>query len=387
MERITDLYGDVPYFDAGLGYYSGNFYPACDKQQEIYADLLKEVEEATNALDETADHPVGDVIHNGDIVKWKRFGNSLLLRMAMRLTKVDPTTAQAYVAKVQGKTMESNADNAFLTHDATGDRATKNRNSQVLLGQGGQEHYYVKWSDTFINLLKSNNDPRLSEVAVTQLYTDPNAKMQNPAYVTDPAAQKGLPNGKDLSGIAGRDISTDPSFISFPDYSSPNPHMITEDGPTFILTYGETELLLADAAQRWGAGNAAEHYNNGVRAAMTYLSQYAPEMEVTVAAADAYLAAHPYNPTDGLRIINNQYWLLTDTMLDFYEAWSNWRRTGYPELTPVNYPNSATNGQIPRCFPYPTSEAATNTANYNTAHNAVPGGDNLIGRVWWDVEK
>jgi hypothetical protein len=71
-------------------------------------------------------------------------------------------------------------------------------------------------------------------------------------------------------------------------------------------------------------------------------------------------------------------------MLDFYETWSNWRRSGFPVLTPVVYPGNNTGGTIPRRFPYPIVEAGTNTANYNAAHNAVPGGDLLTSRVWWD---
>jgi hypothetical protein len=387
MQRITDLYGDVPYFQAGLGYYTGNFFPSYDRQQDIYADLLKEVEEATNALDPAADRPAGDVFYKGNIEQWQRFGNSLLLRIAMRLVKVDPATAQAYATKVQGKTFTSNADNAYVTHDATGGRTTINRNSQVLIGEGGQEHYYVKWSKTFIDMLRSMNDPRLGKVAVTQLYTSPTDKNQNPGFNSNPAVQKGMPNGRDLSGIAGRDITTDPSFTSFADYSSPHPGMLKRNGVTFVLTYAETELLLAEAAQRFGittSGSAMEHYNNGVRAAMTYLNQYDPALTITEAEANAYLAARPYNAANGLEMINTQYWIHTNTMLDFYESWTNWRRTGYPNLTPVVYPNNATNGTIPRRFPYPTFEANTNPVNYKAAVDALAGGDLLTSRVWWD---
>lgn len=385
MERITDLYGDVPYFGAGLGYYTGNYFPVYDKQQDIYADLLKEVSNATDSLDLTADTPPGDVFYKGNIAEWKKFGYSLLLRIAMRLTKVDPATAQTYVTKVQGKTMTSNADNAFVLADLTGGRTTINRNSQILIGDGGQENYYVKWSQTFINTLKATNDPRLGKITVTQLYLDPNSKVQNGTGNSNPAVQKGMPNGKDLSGIPGLTIGSDPSFTSFPDYSSPSPYMIKRNGPTFVLTYGETELLLADAAQRWGiGGSAASHYNNGVVAAMTYLSQYDPAIAISDATAQAYVAANPYNAANGLQMINTQYWILTNSMLDFYESWCNWRRTGFPVLVPVNYPNNATNGTIPRRFPYPTAEASSNPVNYKAAHDAVPGGDLLTSRVWWD---
>ncbi|WP_375438390.1 SusD/RagB family nutrient-binding outer membrane lipoprotein [uncultured Hymenobacter sp.] len=384
MERITDLYGDVPYLEAGQGYYKGIITPTYDKQEAIYADLLKEVSEATAALDPAADISANDVFYKGNIEQWQRFGNTLILRMAMRLTKVNDATAKAYATQVQGKTMLSNADNAFVLHDIVGGRTTQNRNSQVLVGDGGQEHYYVKWSKTFIDYLKTNNDPRLSRIAVTRLYLSDANKIQNPAALSTAAVQKGLPNGRDLSGRAAYDVSTEPNYTNFPDYSSPNPGMIKRNGPTFVLTYAESELLLAEAAQRWGLGSATAHYNAGVTAAMTYLSQYDATMAIPAAEASTYLAANPYNAGNGLQLINTQYWAHTNTMLDFYESWANWRRSGYPVLTPVVYPNNATNGQIPRRFTYPISEITSNPNNYRTASAAVTGGDNLTGRVWWD---
>ncbi|RYY31812.1 MAG: SusD/RagB family nutrient-binding outer membrane lipoprotein, partial [Sphingobacteriaceae bacterium] len=169
FERLTDIYGDVPYSEAGQGYYQKIFFPKYDKQQAIYMDLLKEVTEATDALDAGGDKPAGDVIYKGDISKWKKFGNTLILRIAMRLSKVDEATAKSYVNQVVGKTLTAD-DDAFLVADATGGRTTINRNSQVLLGDGGQENFYVKWSDTFINNLKTNNDPRLTVLACTNLY-------------------------------------------------------------------------------------------------------------------------------------------------------------------------------------------------------------------------
>ncbi|MDM1295184.1 SusD/RagB family nutrient-binding outer membrane lipoprotein [Sphingobacterium sp. N143] len=383
--RLTDLYGDVPYSEAGLGFYNKIYKPKYDKQADIYNDLLKEIETATAALKDDGDNITGDIIYKGDIGKWRKFGNSLLLRTAMRLVKVDPAKAKEYAQKVIGKTMSSNADNAIIWHDVAGSRVTQNRNSQVLLGDGGQENYYVKWSKTFIDHLKSNNDPRLKKVAVTQLYLSEKSKDQNAGFVTDPAKQKGMPNGKDLGSNPLYNISSDPSFTSFADYSSPNPNMIKRTGATFILSFGESELLLAEAAQRWGiGGNAADHYQRGVKAGITFLDQYDASLAISEAEADAYLAAHPFSTAEGLKQINTQYWIHTITMMDFYETWSNWRRTGYPELKAVNYPGNATSGTIPRRFPYPSTEAAINGENYRAASAAVPGGDKLSGRVWWD---
>src|ERR1700761_5468324 len=175
FERITDLYGDVPYSQAGQGYYGKILFPVYDKQKDIYTNFIAELQDAVSKLNPSGDVPAGDAIYHGDIAKWQRFGNTLLLRVAMRLSKVDPATAKTVVATVVGKTMESNADDAFLTHDPNGGRPTVNRVSQVLLG--GPENQYVKWSQTFIDSLKGVKklptdptpvpDPRLAVISVT----------------------------------------------------------------------------------------------------------------------------------------------------------------------------------------------------------------------------
>lgn len=382
FERITDLYGDCPYSEAGEGYYKKILFPMYDKQQDIYTDIFKELQDATAKLDPTADHPAGDAYYHGDIAKWQRFGNTLLLRAAMRLSKVDAATAKTVVQSVMGKTMQSNDDNAFLLNDASNGRPTVNRNAQVLLGS--PERDYVKWSKTFIDLLKNNNDPRLSAIAITRPTFNTTFTAITGGNST-PASQKGQPNGYDFSGVAGRDISSAPGYTTVADYSGPSKYLIKLNAPTFVLTYAESELLLADAAERFGvAGSAAQHYHDGVKAAITYLSQYDAGATISDAAAETYLTTYPYNSANGLNMINTQYWMLTNTMLDFYESWSNWRRTGFPVLVPVVYPGNATNGTIPRRFPYPLAEANSNPDNYNIAHNAVTGGDNLTSRVWWD---
>ncbi|RYG13201.1 MAG: SusD/RagB family nutrient-binding outer membrane lipoprotein, partial [Chitinophagaceae bacterium] len=366
-------------------YYTSVFNVKYDSQQAIYTDLLKEVDEATNALNASNDKITGDVIYKGDIEKWKRFGNSLMLRLAMRLVKVDENTAKNYATKVVGKTMISNADDAILAHDESGARVTQNRNSQVLLGDGGQEHYYVKWSKTIIDLMKNTADPRLAKVAVTKLFLSDGSKDQNSNFDANPLVQKGMPNGKDLSNVASQNVSSDPAYTTMPEYSSPSPIMLKRNGITFILSYAQTELLLAEAAQRWGVGgSAATHYSNGVKAGITGLAAYDASMAIAPALADAYLTANTFNLASALQQINTQYWLQSNLQMDFYETWSNWRRTGFPMLTPVVYPGNATGGTVPRRFPYPVEEAAKNGANYQAASAAVPGGDKLTGRVWWD---
>src|SRR6185312_14487882 len=123
---------------------------------------LKEVSQAVDSLDDDGDKPVGDMFYShadDQIGQWRKFGNTLLLRMAMRLTKVDPETAKTYVTQVQGKTMTSNDDNAIIAH-GTNDPLTINRIYRGI-GEDGDIQLSGQISRTFIDFLKDNDDPRL----------------------------------------------------------------------------------------------------------------------------------------------------------------------------------------------------------------------------------
>jgi hypothetical protein len=385
FERITDIYGDVPYSQAGLGYYQRIYAPQYDTQQSIYTDLLKEVSQATDSLDVKADNPTGDAYYystgKNQISEWKKFGNSLLLRIAMRLTKVDPATAQSYVTKVQNQTMTSNSDNAVFEHELGSE--TQNRDSWSIIGEDSTD---LKLCNVYIDSLQKNHDPRLHVMAVIFSTNDSTS-----------VDQLGLPQGYVLGGsnplLNITKTKTYPKKLGMEGYSRFSNTILSYTAPNLILTYAETELLLADAAKRWGiGGDPAVHYKNGLVAAITQLSVYGDDATISEANAEAYAAAHPYNDAIGLSQINTQYWLCT--ILDEYEAWSNWRRTsniatnpnGYPALTPTVYPGNVTKGTIPRRLEYPASEKVTNSASYNAAVARLTGGDMLTSRVWWDTQ-
>jgi hypothetical protein len=194
-----------------------------------------------------------------------------------------------------------------------------------------------------------------------------------------------MPNGYDLQGGA-TDISHAPGYPgSVNKYSRPiNRWYAKMDGITMLMTYAEVELMLAEAKERgWNVSStAANHYNNGVKAAMKSLAQWDAGAVVSDANADAYLLAHPYVSATGLQMINNQYWIAT--IFNDYETFANWRRSGFPVLTPVNYPGNVTGGTIPRRLIYPQSEASTNGTNYTDAVGRISGGDKMTSRVWWD---
>ena len=365
MHRITDHYGDVPYFDAGNGFLDTNLNPKYDPQDAIYADMLTELESAASALNVSLASPGSqDLIYAGDIDKWRKFAYSMMLRLGMRLTKVDPGMAQSWVTKaIAGGVMTSNDDTNFIQHTDGPEWINMNGIGQVFEWNG--ERYTnddnSRISKTVVDMLLATGDPRLDKLS----------------WVQSGGPHKGLPNGYDPTTIhdypGGSDLKT---------YSRINPLFVLRNSPMIFQTYAEVEFLLAEAGERgWYFGDPATHYNNGVRAAMELYLFYDASLEITDAEIDAYLAANPYNSAEWERLIGEQVWIVT--LLNEYEAYANWRRTGYPALVPVDYPGNESNGTIPRRLRYPQAELSLNGPNYNEAV-IRQGPDEFTTRIWWD---
>lgn len=400
MHRLTDLYGDIPYSEAGRpGLYS---YPKYDSQKDIYTDMLKELDEAQENLSSgTATMKKHDLYFDGDAASWKRFANSLMLRLAMRLSKVDPATAQTYAKKaVANGLITSNAQNVLLNHS---DGVTTNDSSEPYAKIFAHEDKEFFLSSTFVDALNKTNDPRLALIGT--VCEDPSISVQNPAYQygnSDPSIQKGLPGGYNNSknsawfiGTAYPEFNNDAYLANYQSvYSVPNRYTYSDPtAPTFIVTYAQTQLLLAEAAQRgWVDGSAKSYYEAGVRAAMEQFAQFPNATKLynqylTEEAINEYLLANPYDGT--LEQINTQYWI--NSFCDEYESFANWRRSGYPALksvyNPANpYGECATDGSIPRRFRYPSTESQVNSVNYTSAVNNLDNGDSFISRVWWDAK-
>ncbi|SFD08000.1 Starch-binding associating with outer membrane [Chitinophaga sp. CF118] len=393
LEQATDVYGDIPYSQALQGK-AGITQPAYDKQQDIYNSMLSELDAAIAMFDASKVLATGDMYYKGDITKWKKFTYSLMLRIAMRLTKVDAATAKQWVEKADaGGTFASIADNAFI--------ATQNSNGHdnALARVYGVDIYQTRWSKTLIDYLRKNNDPRLTVVA--EVPPDGLAANKSTAAgVTDSSVQIGLPNGFDLNG-GSFDISTSAGYpgptgtgadiTPIGKYSRPTASVYANgNGPIFVLTYAETELLLAEAAARgWNvSGSAATHYANGVSAALQSLATLGSALTISAATATAYAASHPLDVSslnNSLKQINEQYWATTGTMFNYIETWINWKRSDYPVLTPVVFPGNFSHDVIPRRQQYPPSEKTLNGTNYTAAVSTLTGGDEWNSRVWWDV--
>jgi hypothetical protein len=282
----------------------------------------------------------------------------------MRLTKVDPAKAEQEVrAAIGGGVMQSNEDMAKMFHDNN----NQNGNSQVMLADDN-----FRISEAFAEWLKERNDPRIT--IWFQMSDD-----AGNITTTDIQEFRGLPNGTDAENLEEGEYAT---------FARHNRSTIKDvTNPYFHQSYAEVEFLLAEAALRgWGAPlSVAEHYERGVRAAMDHLNFYT-NVTVTPDVIDGYVAANPFQTgtfEEQMQQIHEQLWAAL--YLDGMEAFANWRRTGYPELTPVDHPIGTTNGTIPRRLYYPPSELANNGENFQAALQRQFGGENeLTGRVWWD---
>ncbi len=392
LHRVTDLYGDVPYSEAGLGYLEGIYKPKYDKQADIYADMLKELDESAAALDASkASYGAADFLYNGNVAQWKRYAYSLMLRLGMRLTKVDINAAETWVKKaIAGGVMQSNDDIAKLVHTSASS-TNWNTISQVLQGGEGvpisaKGKGIMKLNQTIIDYLKNTNDPRLPFFAT--LWQGNADISQLPTYSAKDL-QKGLPGGNDQVTI--KNVIPNWTSDMLAEFSEPNLNTVANlSTPTIFQSYAEVEYLLAEAALRgWTADDPKTHYENGVRAAIGMQSIYPNGVSAATAAAqaDAYLSENPY--TGGtfdqqMEQIHTQFWVSMFTAENM-EEYANWRRTGYPRLTPYNYPANETGGVIPRRSRYPTIETSLNTDNYNAAVQQQ-GPDLFTTRMWWDKE-
>ena len=413
FQRLTDLHGDIPYSEAGQP--AEHPYPKYDTQKDIYMDLLKELDEAQAALGSgIASLGKQELFYNGDVAKLKKFANSLMLRVAMRLTKVDDATAKTYAAKAFANgVITSNDDNCMLMH-AGG--VTTNDSSEPYAKIITHEDVGVAFiNTTFLDLLKSTNDPRIP-LFMCVYPTDYETKDVDPAKAENaaPAKQKALPGFFSMSPSSDYSIKkyngteftdevlSDKNSANYykKAYSQPNRSTYGDPtGPTFVCTAAQTNLLLAEAALRgYISGDAKTFYEAGVRCAMKQFSAFPSANAKTLvstyltdAAINAYLAANPYDAAKAYEQINTQYWI--NCFFDEYETYANWRRSGYPVLEEKTHlqPNFSSMGNwgpgIVRRMPYPSDEVQINGANYKEALNrlGLQTEDNFNDtRVWWD---
>ncbi|ASV32561.1 SusD/RagB family nutrient-binding outer membrane lipoprotein [Maribacter cobaltidurans] len=390
---LVDTYGDVPYSEAGKAVGDFIYFPSYDDDEAIYEDLYKEITSALAALTPSGDFVSEDLFYGSNssqptnsasaqVEKWRKLGNSLLLRLGMRYSKVNPSKAESIVSEAfSGGVMTSNADNAYVKYD--GNLYVWNDNN--TLRDFSQFNYAA---EPLVDQLKATDDPRAKYMIAT--YEDPGSVANDPNPDTDLANQFGVPIGvSDLElsdtslGYRGpRGGGLDYSQINILSAASPA-------APAFYVTYGQTSLLLAEAAFRgWISGNAQAYYEEGIRANMDIYSLYPNTEPIPTSEVDTYLAEPEvaYNASNALELINTQYWLTN--FRNGTEAFANVRRSGFPDLARNDFNDNLLanggDGYVHR-MTYPDREGSANSDSYTAAVSAI-GGDNLVSRVFWDVE-
>ncbi|RYY46657.1 MAG: SusD/RagB family nutrient-binding outer membrane lipoprotein [Chitinophagaceae bacterium] len=346
MWHITDRWGDVPYSEALKG--SNNFTPKYDKQKDIYDSLFLLLDQANAGI--VAGNIKNDIMYAGDVNKWKRFGNTIHMLMALRLSKVDAAKGAIEFNKALANgIMGANTDNFAYQHLA--DAANENYwyNSFTRLGRN-----WFAVSKTVVDSMLPYSDPRLPVFA---------NKNTAGNYV-------GLPYG--LPGT---------TTVVINNFSLLGSGIRLQNSPVYLVTYAQALFARAEAAKLgWIAGTDGVAKTNYDLALEQSVRQWKAN-DTTGLGVFRSNPAIAYDPANAIKQIATQRWL--HLFLHGYEAWAEWRRTGYPVLVAAP---GANGDKIPRREGYPLIEASNNTANYNAAVAALPygGADDLNSRVWWD---
>jgi hypothetical protein len=405
--RITDQFGDIPYFNAGKAY-SGStsaLHPAYDKQQDIYDSLLVNLSWAVSNIN-TSSNPVSakgnayatlgsyDVLYGNDMTKWKAWANSLLLRYSLQLAEKDPATAAKYAAiAFNANTFIADGADVCMWPAQLGGLDLSDR--IWSFGSGGTG--YVRISSTCWNLMADGTntsdifDPRAF------VFAEPNAAGAWAPYVIG----SGVPdqvNPYDYTMTAG-----DPQNMHGCIFSPINYWLVRDEHyiPEIIMTSAETHFLKAEAYLR-GIGvsqstaNANTEYQTGITASVNfwyYIAQHTNTTEdpwttveplsFTPAQLAALLAnskvAFTASTSDDLNKIYAQEWL--DNFRQPWLAFNLWRRTGLTPTDPAAVEDES-HTSLYR-LPYPQDEAVNNTDNYNAELQTMNGVNSTSFKVWW----
>ena len=422
MSVITDIYGDCPYTEAGLGFIKGISNAKYDEQKDIYYDFFNQLDSADRELYAANDKVTGDVIYNGDVAKWKKLANSLRLRYAMRISNVEPDKARQEFEKAlnaDGGIIESADDDAYIHYMTTsmsfGQESYSdyrgNRLSQLLFGNDPANNpSYI--CSTFFNKLKDTGDPRTYRIC--RFYydglmsatgpdnridlTDEMISQHQKMEPCDPGAYSwdAWPTGYTsdlLTEMAKTNSKINPSLAREVRPKLAN-NFLKTDNPGIIMTSAEVDFLLAEATLKgWnvGRGSVDDLYWQGVRKAMDLLSDRYDCKPVSDEEFNTYKANNSIGHTNDQKeeAINTQAWILHFT--NPAECWANVRRSGYPKLlSPDAYGwgSMLTGGKdIPVRLCYPVLESSYNKANYDEALGRMGGKNDWHTPLWWDQKQ
>jgi hypothetical protein len=347
FQLLTDLYGNIPYSQALK--LEETLTPKYDAQKDVYLGLLNDLKRATELINTTGSPISGDLIYNGNLTKWKKFANSLRLRIALRIADKEPEAAKAVVAELakdKSALIASNDEIAQLVYLASPNQNPVSRDRET------RDDYRV--SKSIIDKLQELKDPRLAVFA-------------NKTVDATPTGYIGVTNGLPADSAAK---------LGFTKTSKLGDYFTAPASPAIFVSYAEVLFNLAEAAQRgFITENAADLYKAAVTASLQ-------QFKAGNADIAAYLAqpSVAYSAANYKKSIGEQKWLALFSQ--GLEAFAEWRRLDYPQLKPAYA--GVLNGKLPVRLTYPTGEQALNAANYKAAV-AAQGEDRLTTKLWFDA--
>lgn len=382
FHHLTDYFGPIPYFEAGE--VKDGTIPY-DAQEAIYSDFFERLKTAVQHLKENEPGTLfgsSDLIYGGDTDSWIRFANSLRLRLALRISAVDPQKARLEAEDaVQSGVMETNQDNARMTKSLAGN--DYNQLAHIAVWNE------FSMSSGIYSYLKGYEDPRLPVYFQPAKASGVFASLRNGQPNVDLNQEQNQPGS--LSQIG-------PSWVS-PTQTSWSEH---PDRPQDIMRCAEVDFLRAEGALNgWNMGGAAEMwYKQGVQHSLEEHGISATEAEVYLQSEALPAAPEDFNNSEPVSTtpvkwaadmetqraqIGTQKWLALYP--DGFEAWAEVRRTGYPILYPVVQSDNPAlpAGMSIKRIPYPDIEQQTNAEALNGGRALLGGPDNAATRLWWDV--
>jgi len=345
--NLTDLFGPVPMTEAVRGE-DGILYPKYDTQEFIYETILADLEKANTLYDVSKPMIYAeDILFQNNVLKWKKFTNSLRMRLLLRVSNRTEMRAFEKLAYMSDHpeifpVFTTTAESAIL-------KVTGVAPNVSPWGRPQDFNLNIKMSSFFIDNLNTLEDPRRAIIATGAT-----------ALVTNvPLGYKGI-----TSGYAGADSQFKYNASTLLNVQATNPMQI------YILTYAEVEFIKAELAQRGYIADASGHYVKGVKAAIEQVKAVAPANYFDNVQAQ-------YNGTLE-RIMLQKYYALYFTD---YQQWFEYRRTGLPVLPTTSA--MLNGGVMPSRFTYPDNQQIKNTENYQEAIKMIEG-DNINSKVWWD---
>jgi hypothetical protein len=371
--NLTLTFGEIPYSEALSGD-QDQFKPSYDTQFEVFKGILQELEEANSMLDESNGEITGDVIYEGDIMKWKKLVNSFRIRV---LTSLSAKTGNSELNVIaQFREIYENPETYPLF--------TSSEDQAQLVYYDRDQNRYPLFNDrsiqtanymerTFVNLLKTRKDPRLFAIA------SPDRKSREvgqPGYQTSFSSYSGLD--------AGAYVNDNVLVLTDKGEGSPlNPRYYSDpvNEPSVAVGYPELMFNLAEAALKgWIIADTSELYKNGIVSSMEFYG-------ITPAKINAYLSESlvRLNPSTAMEQINIQKYLAF-FLNSGWESFYNQRRTGIPEF--IVGPSTQNGGQVPKRWMYPQDELDYNFENVAEAINRqFNGNDNVNGIMWLLIEE